>query len=112
MITNEKFGKVDVFEVVENIPEDYEVWNIGDNMNDGYLPLAKVKDYGIDPSTLKAIKIDSSEELKLLREAANYGVHNLKSAKRAVNLKNPKSSITRRKKELAEKTIAIFERLS
>ena len=99
------------FEVVENIPEGYEVWNIGDNMIDGYLPLAQAENYQINPNTLKAIKLES-EELELMREAAGYGVNNLKSAKRAVNLKNPKSYIAKRKKALAEQTITIFERLS
>lgn len=98
------------FEVVENIPEGYEVWNIGDNMMDGYLPLAQVEDYQINPNTLKAIKLEF-EELKLMREAANFGVVNLKSAKRAINRKSTKSYITKRQKELAEKTITIFERL-
>lgn len=104
--------RVDTFEVVESFPQGYIVWNIGDNMVDGYLPLAQVENDSVNLNTLKAIKIDSNEELKLLREAAGYGVHDLKSAKRAMNRKNPKGSIARRKKELAEKTITIFERLS
>ena len=106
-ITNERH----TFEVVENIPEGYTVWNIGDNMTDGYLPLCQSENFQINPNTLKAIKMDH-EELKLMREAAGYGVEDLKSAKRAMNRKNPKSYIARRKKELAEKTITIFERLS
>ena len=101
-----------IFEVVENIPEGYTVWNIGDNMVEGYLPLAQIENYQVNPNTLKAIKIDSNEELKLLRDAAGYGVNDLRSAKRAANRKTPKSYIARKKKELAEKTITIFEKLS
>jgi len=100
------------FEVVEKIPQGYEIWNIGDNMIDGYIPLAEeVEKYKINPNTLKAIKLDPNE-LTLLRKSANYGVVDLKSAKRAINRKAPKTYIAIRKKELAEKTITIFERLS
>ena len=106
-----KSGKYD-FQVVKSIPHDYIVWNIGNNMIDGYLPLAQITEgYNINQSTLKAIKISSEEELNLLRDAAGYGVHDLKSAKKALNRKNPKGYIARRKKELAEKAITIFEKL-
>lgn len=99
------------FEVVESIPSGYEIWNIGDNMIDGYIPLAEVEGCKINPDTLKAIKLDD-EEVAILRDCANYGVVNLKTAKRALARKNPKGYITRKKKELAEKAINIFEKIS
>lgn len=106
------------YEVVNKIPEGFFVWNIGDNMGtDEYIPIAEdlhpedKEDYSINPYTVKAIKLDPKEVL-LLRDAANYGVNDYKTAKKAMNRKNPKGFITRRKKELAEKTISIFERIS
>ena len=30
------------FEVVEEVPLGYEIWNIGKNMIDGYLPLCRL----------------------------------------------------------------------
>ena len=102
----------DTFEVVEKIPTGYVVWNIGDNMIDGYLPLTELEGDYIIPETLKAIKIDDANELKLLRNACHYGVHDLKSCKRKMNRKNPKGYIAKKGKALAEATIKSFERLT
>ncbi len=50
------------FEIVDRVPLGYHVWNIGENMPDGYLPLCRLcasqpfeGATAIDPSTLKAI---------------------------------------------------------
>ena len=99
------------FEVVESIPSGYEIWNIGDNMVDGYIPLAEVEGYKINPDTLKAIKLED-EEVAILRDCAHYGVNNLETARKALARKNPKGWITRKKKELAKKSINIFEKIS
>lgn len=54
----------DVFEIVEKIPANYFVWNIGENMGtDEYIPLVhdlhpEDKDeYTINRNTMKAIKL-------------------------------------------------------
>ena len=85
------------FEVVEKMPKDYVIWNIGDNMVDGYLPICLCDGFNVTVSSLKAIKIDDAEELKLLRECAGYGVENLKACNRAIKLREPKGYIARRK---------------
>lgn len=55
------------FEIVDFVPPGYQIWNIGKNMIDGYLPLCKLKTVqpfeggkAIEPDTLKAIKIDGA----------------------------------------------------
>ena len=58
------------YEVVDRIPKNYVIWNIGSNAPEGYLPICKLKDkYNIDISTIKAIKIENSD---LLLRSAKY----------------------------------------
>lgn len=58
----------DTFEIVESIPRNYFIWNIGKNMIDGYLPLCSLAgkqpfkgSQCIDVESLKAIKIDGAQ---------------------------------------------------
>lgn len=58
------------FEIVDEVPLGYEVWNIGTNMAPGYLPLCRLCavqpfDGGrnIEPDTLKAIRVDGAEKI-------------------------------------------------
>lgn len=72
-ITNED----DVFELVEEFPLGYHIWNIGKNMRDGYLPLCRLRPVQpfpggreIEPDTLKAIKCDGAQ---VILAAIGYG---------------------------------------
>lgn len=56
------------FEIVDFVPMGYQIWNIGKNMIDGYLPLCRLKNpqpfegcMEIETETLKAIKIDEAQ---------------------------------------------------
>jgi hypothetical protein len=102
------------FEEVENIPAGYQIWNIGDNMVNGYLPLCQLYPgtYNIIPHTLKALKIDNDELLKLLRSGAGKGICNLKKCRYYANLKNPKDIYIKRTKEIAQKVLSFFEEYS
>lgn len=107
----------DVFEIVEKIPANYFVWNIGENLGtDEYIPLAEAlhpedKDnYEINRYTLKAIKL-SVEEVKLLRYAANFGINSKETAEKALRSKR-RGYMSDRKREEAEKTIDIFKSIS
>lgn len=58
----------DTFEVVETFPIGYEIWNIGTNMVDGYLPLCRLSQHqpfsggrNIETDTLKAIKNEGAQ---------------------------------------------------
>nr|DAI85438.1 MAG TPA: hypothetical protein [Caudoviricetes sp.] len=116
-ITSETLWKTDIYKIVDKIPFNFYVWNIGKNMgSDEYIPLCQdlhpgIKDdYSINPDTLRAIKLPK-EEVKLLREAAGWGVVSLKEAEKA--LKSKRHSYTaERKRENARKTIDIFERIT
>lgn len=63
----------DRFQVVEQFPSGYVIWNIGrENFPfEGYIPLAKPVDhYHIDVKSLKALKVkDEKTALMLLRQA-------------------------------------------
>ena len=57
----------DEFEVVERVHPRYFIWNIGENMIDGYLPMCewlnpgKENDPRINANTLKAIKCPEAQ---------------------------------------------------
>lgn len=116
-ITSETLQKTDIYKIVNKIPFGFYVWNIGEYMgSDEYIPLCQdlhpgVKnDYSINPDTLRAIKLPK-EEVKLLRDAAGWGVNSIETARKA--LKSRRRSYTAEKKrENARKTIDIFERIT
>ncbi len=51
------------FEVVEEIPKNHFLWNIGKNMPDGYLPIAEQGEtfYSVNTETLKAIEFKEAQ---------------------------------------------------
>ena len=107
----------DIFEIVEKIPSNYFVWNIGENIGtDEYIPICEdlhpddKDNYEINPSTVKAIKL-SVEEVKALRKAAHVGIVSKKIAEKALKSKR-KGYWSDRKREQAEKTIDIFKRIT
>ena len=54
------------FQVVDSVPLGYVIWNIGDNMADGYLPLCQVggpDGCQVNPDTLKAVKCDGAQTI-------------------------------------------------
>ena len=77
-IIDEKYGRRDVFEVVEKYPAGYIVWPIGRHnfQHPGYIPLAKTVGGGfnIDRNSLKAIKVDEEVANAILQEAIRRGV--------------------------------------
>lgn len=100
------------FEIVEKIPESFQIWNI--NMIDGYLPLTELEDVNnriVNVDTLKAILIKDSEELRLLKECGSYGVYNLDKCKRVLNYK-PRGWLKKKQIELAKQAIRYFEELT
>ena len=107
----------DIFEIVEKIPSNYFIWNIGENMGtDEYIPICEdlhpedKDNYEINQNTVKAIKL-SIEEVKALREAAHVGINSKKTAEKALKSKR-RGYWSDRKRAEAEKTIDIFKRIT
>ena len=116
-IESKSMGITDIFEVVEKIPTGFFVWNIGRNMGyDDYIPFCEdlhpedKSNYEINRNTLKAVKLDV-EEVKILRDAANYGVNNFQSAEKALKSKR-KGLVADKKRKFATKTIEIFRKIT
>ncbi len=107
----------DIFEIVEKIPRNYFVWNIGENMGtDEYIPICEdlhpedKDNYDINTSTLKAIKL-SREDVETLREAAHIGIVSKKTAEKALKSKR-RGYWSDKKREQAKKTIDIFNKIT
>lgn len=110
-------NKTLTFEIVETVPAEYSVWNIGEFMgSEEYIPFceklypADPKSYDINGETLKAIKLDPAE-VKLLRKTVREGVGNKAAAEKALKStrETPRSKI---KKEYAQRTIEIYNRIT
>ena len=105
----------DILEIVEKIPNNYFVWNIGENMGtDEYIPICEdlhpedKDNYEINTRTLKAIRL-SLEDVEALREAAHAGIVSKKTAEKALKSKR-RGYWNDRKREQAAKTIDIFNK--
>lgn len=107
----------DVFEIVDKIPGNFYIWNIGENMgSDEWIPLAQdlkpgdKENFEINPETLKAIRLNP-EEVQILRKAAGIGVNSLKAAEKALRSKR-RGYWSDRKRKAAEMSIDIFQKIS
>ena len=111
-IFSENDYRTDVFEIVEKIPENYVVWNIGENMGtDKYIPICQLKTkYDVDLFSLKAVPV-TSEEYKKLQNASSWGVSSLENAEKALKSKR-RGYISDKKRTLAASTIEIFRKIS
>lgn len=100
------------FEIVEKIPGNYLVWNIGENMGtDKYIPICQLKTkYDVDLFSLKAVPV-TSEEYKRLQDASSWGVSSLENAEKALKSKR-RGYISDKKRVLAASVIEIFRKIS
>ena len=84
-----------VFEIVNEVPRGYMVWNIGDNMAEGYLPFCRLSTYqpfpdgrNIEVDTLKALKCEGAREILSI---ASFGCRTIDDVEEYLNKhKNPK----------------------
>ena len=116
-ITSETLHNKRTFEIVDKIPSNFFVWDIGENMgHDEYIPLcqslspADKSDFRVNTDTLKAIKLSVAEVIAL-RSAAGWGITNKRAAEKALNNKR-NGYFSNHKKVEAEKVIEIFNRVS
>lgn len=82
-----------IFAVVDHVPYGYQIWNIGKNMIDGYLPLCKVipGTHSVEPDTLKAIKIEGAQKILA---AIDAGEDTVEKMERYINRHNDAKSGT------------------
>ena len=92
------------FEIVDYVPVGYEVWHIGKNMVDGYLPLCRLASQQpfpggrtIDVHTLKAIKVDSAQ---IILAAMGIGPKTVKEMERYIEKHPNKWGVDRMKTAL------------
>lgn len=76
------------FELVDYVPLGYEIWNIGRNMLEGYLPLCRIAvrqpfpcGRSIELDTLKAIKIKRAQ---LILDAVGDGLKTIEEMERYI----------------------------
>lgn len=78
-LITEDYNRKDVFEIVDEFPRGYVIWNIGRRNFPfkGYIPLAKPTNvpYNIDLHSLKAIKIDDDLADSILKEAGRREIN-------------------------------------
>lgn len=110
-------GHEHIFEIVEKMPSQYHIWNIGDNMgNDEYIPLCEMlypasrECFHINVDTLKTIKLPTDEVLTL-RKAAHEGITNKEQAEKILRSKGM-SARSQLKRIYAERAIKILNRIT
>lgn len=100
------------FEVVERIPANYIVWNIGNNMVNGYLPFAQPLGYGhkIDTETLKAIPLEQ-EKINTVNYAASEGLNTIEKMENYIKKyqSNQKQYIIRKVKAIKEALLILYD---
>lgn len=76
------------FEIVNEVPVGYGVWNIPSDGIEEFLPLINLetsKDHNVDTTTLKAIKVTNG--IDEIKEAASWGIRNTEQAHKIINRK-------------------------
>lgn len=121
LVLSDAFGRTDTFAVVDSFPDSrYVIWNIGDNMLDGYLPLCRLSPDRPDPDILEVdtnslVAIDMSdkpETLYRLRHAAGVGINSLESAQKHIHLSEYPSELEKEQHEIAMDLLTVFEEMS
>lgn len=96
------------FKVVETVPSEYEVWNIGDNMcSPDYIPFCVAEGNRIKAESLITVKLPV-EDVKILRKVASYGTTNVQGIKARLR-RMAKLEVSR---ELLEKALIILGRIT
>ncbi len=87
-VNNLRNGVTHTFELVDFVPCGYLVWNIGENMADGYLPLCRLRGdqpfeggRSIEVRSLKAIRCEGAQ---VILRAAGYGPETPKQMERFI----------------------------
>jgi hypothetical protein len=105
----------DVFEIVDRIPKGYLIWNIGNNMLEGYLPLCRYVNPGssfrIDGNSLKAIKCEGAQ---VVLKAVGAGYETIEDMRQCIeeNANAAFGSVESRDRELCIAAMPYMEELN
>lgn len=102
------------FMLINYVPEHELIWNIGENMADGYVPFCRLKNIQpfdgameIDTNSLKAVRMDGAE--KVLK-AVRYGQNTVKKMRNYVKkYSNSKKANTLYKVGLMKEALEVIE---
>lgn len=115
--TKDTWGKENTYEIVDKIPFNFFVWNIGENVGTHeYIAIAEwlepgnKDNYNIKPETVKVIPVEPDEWEKL-NKAASVGINSFKATEKALKSKR-RGYWSDRKRKAAEMTIDIFRKIS
>lgn len=102
----DEWGNTSVYEVVDRVPNGYEVWNIGRHAPEGYVPfcICYPDTYEVQLDKLKAVRM-TAEEAEILRKASSWGLGSPTAIKRRYKRLNAKN------KALADKALPILNRI-
>lgn len=108
--------KAHTYEIVDEVPCGFEIWNIGRNAPEGYLPLGCLAarqpfegGRAIEPGTLKAIKVDGAE---YILAAIGYGASTLSEMVRYVKrYGGSKSLCVKDRVERYRKAIPVMQKI-
>lgn len=115
-ITVSDIHSCNTFELVNEVPLGYMVWNIGANMAPGYLPLCRlcaIQPFegarNIETDTLKAIKIEGAE---YILDAIGHGQDTLEEMEQYVKqYRNSKTDRVKHKVALYRKAIPVMRKI-
>lgn len=97
--------------VVEKIPADHVVWNIGRNAPAGHVLICRCKGFDVIEETIKALKLPD-DELKIIDDAAAWGNENYDKCIRILKRNtNVVGYYARRRRETAAAAMPIFRRI-
>ena len=107
-------AKYHTFEIVDSVPAGYQIWNIGHNMPEGYLPLCMT--YGedgcqVNTATLKAIRLEGAQ---IILNAVGGGQNTIQSMERYIKrYSNAKpGSYAYRQVQRIEKALPIMRQIN
>ena len=115
--TKDTWGKENTYEIIDKIPFNFFIWNIGENIGTHeYIAVAEwlepgnKDNYSIKPETVKVIPV-KPDEWEKLNKAASVGINSLKTAEKALKSKR-RGYWSDRKREAAKISIDIYRKIT
>jgi len=97
------------FEIIDYIPCDYVIWNVGRNMVDGYLPLVQLggeDGFQVNTKTMKAIKL---KDAQTILNAIGWGQNTIKQMETYIKrYKNSKRKMTQQHVEKLKAALKVM----